>query len=679
MTLYVNSKLCYNAQNDPNPQIVTSRMNTDVTTPDTKNSSKQDKISFLAELPLFRGVGENALKTLTSITKEYEFDRGAIIAYEGDLTEGLYIVQQGQLEPFKLDKQRQYQRVETIMYGAGDWFADIWLFQPSVHTYTIRARRSGRLLLLTNDGWVRYLKDHGNTLSAIFPHLMVETQHAVLHSRFQTHLSRDIIRNMARQTGSSESDPTEPTALGRSPEELEDEFDEDEMPDPKRAKRYATLKLLPEEIVYFEKRRSSKFFSAQIASLSILAVFLFAIPVILLGTSGVTGAIALTVGGVLASLPLIAAFITWIDWRNSFFLITNKQIVHYELNIFRFQTIIERADLSDVQSVAILKPNFLANLLKVGSASITTAAQSKVIFFDFIDDPKAVETEIQRISNIQERRKESQKRAALRQAIEGYFNVPDPLTSLDAPKYSNKAGTYSRFRKFMGEWIGRSEQNGVITYHKHPVSLVPKLIFPSIVLVLNGIALLLMTFLAPALFVLPAVAGTFIIITFGNLLWFIWRFEDWRNDTFQLTDRYIYDIDRLPFGFREDRKQAELSNVQNVATRQEGIIRTFFNYGDVQVETAGVDSDIVFESVKNPASIQNDIFAKRNKYRAAQEKQKQQNQQQEYALMIDLYQQSVEQGRIPRHHPLPVIEDDYEEEDYVDELDMDESLEGGNL
>ncbi|MCA9980599.1 MAG: cyclic nucleotide-binding domain-containing protein [Anaerolineales bacterium] len=636
--------------------------------PERTETPPQTKASFLNQLPIFSQITGDALKTLTGVTKEFEFTRGSIIAYEGDLTEGLYIVRSGQLEPFKLDENRTYQKVEGLMYGAGDWFEDMWLFQPTVHPYTIRARRPGRLILLSNAGWAQYLKDHGSTLNTMFPYFTPEAQTAVLHSRFHVYINRTLRR---RTTDTDMLDGEElDEAIGTPPEEMEEELEE-ELSDKNRSKRYATLKLLPEEVVYFDKRRSSKFFYAQTTALVVLALLLFTVPVILLGTSGVTGMIALGVSGVLSLFPLVAAFINWINWRNCLFLITNKQIVRYELKIFRFQTNIERADLDDVQSVSVLKPNFIANLLKVGSASITTAAQSKVIFFDFIDNPKAVETEIQRISDIQRRRSASQKRAALRNAIEGYFNVPQPLQEVKPTAAPKQLGSYQRFRRFMGEWIGQSEQNGVITYHKHPVSLIRKMIFPTLVLLATGFAFFLFSFLAPAILALPAVAGSFIIFTLINLFWFVWRFEDWRNDTFQITDRYIYDIDRLPFGFREDRKQAELSNVQNVATKQDGFIRTFFNYGDVQVETAGVDSDIVFESVRDPGSVQNDIFAKRNKYRKKQEEAQLQRQRDEYTLMIDLYNQSVQQGRIPNHKPLPAIDDGLAEPNEALETDED--------
>jgi uncharacterized membrane protein YdbT with pleckstrin-like domain len=623
--------------------------------PDRIESPPQTKAGFLNQLPIFSQITGDALKKLSAVIKEYQFSRGSIIAYENDLTEGLYIVRSGQLEPFKLDENRNYQKVENLMYDAGDWFEDIWLFQPMVHPYTIRARRPGRLLILPTAGLVSYLKDYGGTLNSMFPYFTTETQNAVLHSRFQTHISRSI----RRRAPSVEELETleEEESIGAPPEEMEETHPEELAPDKKRAKRYATLKLLPEEVVYFEKKRSSKVYYTQTVVLLVLALLLFTVPAILLGTSGAQGTIVLTVSGILALIPLFVAFVNWINWRNCFFLITNKQLVRYELKIFRFQTNIERADLSDVQSVTVLKPNFIANLLKVGSASITTAAQSKVIYFDFIDDPKAVEREIQRISLIQGQRSASQKRAALRNAIEDYFNVPKALEEVKPPKMKKQPGLIKRTRMRIANWAGDSEQDGVITYHKHPIALFKALAWPMLGLGVLTLILFLMSFLAQPILTIPAVAGAFAIAFLANLFWFVWQFEDWRNDTYQVTDRYIYDIDRLPFGFREDRKQAELSNVQNVATKQDGLLRTIFNYGDVEVETAGADSDIIFEAVREPGRIQNDIFAKRNSYRQKQEEAQLQRQRDEYTLMIDIYQQSVQQGRIPNHQPLPEIDE----------------------
>jgi uncharacterized membrane protein YdbT with pleckstrin-like domain len=156
----------------------------------------------------------------------------------------------------------------------------------------------------------------------------------------------------------------------------------------------------------------------------------------------------------------------------------------------------------------------------------------------------------------------------------------------------------------------------------------------------------------------------FVVLFLLDLGWIIWQIEDWRNDTFQLTDRYVIDIDRRPFGFGESRKQAELANVQNVNADRPGLIPTLFNYGNVIIETAGATADITFENVPNPSVIQSDVFRRRDAQQQVQRTAEGERRRKEYAVLLDVYKQAEEQGRLPRRTPrfeeVPDIEE-YEE------------------
>ena len=148
-----------------------------------------------------------------------------------------------------------------------------------------------------------------------------------------------------------------------------------------------------------------------------------------------------------------------------------------------------------------------------------------------------------------------------------------------------------------------------------------------------------------------------VIVLLGLLAWLTWQVEDWRNDTFQVNDRYVIDIDRKPFGFSESRKQAELSNVQNINSDRPNFWATVFNFGNVIIDTAGAQADIVFETVSNPNQVQSDIFKRRDQYRRQQAIKQGDQRRKEYAVLLDVYKQAEEQGRIPRRTP---TEENYE-------------------
>ncbi|MCB0037502.1 MAG: PH domain-containing protein, partial [Anaerolineales bacterium] len=339
---------------------------------------------------------------------------------------------------------------------------------------------------------------------------------------------------------------------------------------------------------------------------------------------------------------------------------TNKRIIKYENKVFRFRTNVEKIDIQKVQSVNTETPSLLMRWLNIGTATITTAAQSSVIYFDFIDRPYDVERAINTIRERNRALNESQHRETLRKSVENFFEVEPDVVQVQQEQ--RPITVQPGFLQRLSEMFVRSESNGAITYHKHPIALVRPMIFPLLTGALITVAAVVLYYFFQAIFFIPAVLGLIIILLLADGLWIIWIFEDWRNDTYQLTDRYIFDIDRMPFGLRESRKQAELSKIENVNAEQEGLLPSIFKFGNVSVETAGADSNIVFENVREPERIQNEIFARRERFRQRQASVDEERQRKDYTILIDLYYQAVQQGRIRRHQPLPEI-DDLEEED----------------
>ena len=82
-------------------------------------------------------------------------------------------------------------------------------------------------------------------------------------------------------------------------------------------------------------------------------------------------------------------------------------------------------------------------------------------------------------------------------------------------------------------------------------------------------------------------------------------------------------------------------------------MQTIFNFGTVQIETAGVDSDITFEDIPNPSKIQSDIFKRLDEFRQSQRVKEGAQRRKEYAVLLDVYKQALEQNRIPRRTPPP--------------------------
>jgi hypothetical protein len=251
---------------------------------------------------------------------------------------------------------------------------------------------------------------------------------------------------------------------------------------------------------------------------------------------------------------------------------------------------------------------------------------------------------------LQERVREldaGREQALMRQSLEEHFLSGAPLQEVEEQRVrAPRQRTFiERLRYNYGS---RVVDGDVITYRKHLFVLLDHMAWPMLV------GSLLILFAALFLFFEVDIFIFWVLIFVLGLIdiaWLVWQGEDWRNDTYQVTGRYVIDIDRNPFGTGESRKQAELSNVQNINADRPGLLPTIFNYGNVYVETAGASADITFENVANPNQVQRDIFDHRERFRRQQRVREGQQRRKEYAVLLDVYRQAREQDKIPRRTP----------------------------
>lgn len=239
----------------------------------------------------------------------------------------------------------------------------------------------------------------------------------------------------------------------------------------------------------------------------------------------------------------------------------------------------------------------------------------------------------------------------MRQTIENHFGVSASLkpTDEDTPPAVAAArpggGWLAAFQRSYG-W--RVVEGNTITYRKSIFILLRQILAPLLIFVAIGLFIGFGFYFNIDTWIIAAVGGAAGLF---NLGFFIWQAENWHNDIFQLTDRFVLDVDRLPFGFGESRKQAAISNIQNVDATRPGFLATLFNFGFVSIDTAGAQSEIVFDYVPNPELIQADIFQRIDEAQRRQRIQEGTSRRQEYALLLDVYRQAMEQELIPQRTP----------------------------
>lgn len=570
-------------------------------------ASKQE---FIAQLPIFTKLSAAAQAAVARLATEYAFERNAVIAYQRDVADSLYIVKEGRLFASTVDKNGIAR--ETRHYDPNDFFNDIWLFVPGAHPATVKGSSDeGRLLIIPGASFHQLLEQYPSIIDDLAPRDEGGVHFGLSEAAWQE-AQKVKLRTRVRATSAGA--------------------------------------MLPEErLEYFARRSKWLLAGRMVAPLLLLLVSLLTL--ILMPTeTGLERALKVGVPVVLGLIGLSWMGLRLIDWRADYFVITNRHLTHHEFDLRHFRIRLVKIPIGQVQTVEVLKPSLLATFFNVGTARATTAAMAGNVLFDNIDNPNEVKNVLERLTGQYRSVESAQTQAIMRQSLEKHFGIDTPLKMADeaAPppaRAQRPDGFFTGLRRRYG-W--RVEEGNTITYRKSIFVLLKRIALPFLLLtglvIFIGLAFYLDV--TPWLIALVAIA-----IGFGDLLWFIWQVEDWRNDIFQLNDRFVVDIDRVPFGFGESRKQAAISNIQNVNATRPGFLPTLFNYGFVSIDTAGAPSDIVFDYVPNPELIQSDIFQRLDDFRQQQRVREGSARREEYALLIDVYRQAMEQQRIPQRTP----------------------------
>jgi len=97
----------------------------------------------------------------------------------------------------------------------------------------------------------------------------------------------------------------------------------------------------------------------------------------------------------------------------------------------------------------------------------------------------------------------------------------------------------------------------------------------------------------------------FSAVLFWYLITFIYTFErflSWYFNLFLVTNERVVDIDFNNL-LNKHFAEADLSMIQDVSSSVRGILGTFFNFGDVLVQTASEINQINFEKIPNPEKV----------------------------------------------------------------------------
>src|SRR5690606_33517842 len=79
-------------------------------------------------------------------------------------------------------------------------------------------------------------------------------------------------------------------------------------------------------------------------------------------------------------------------------------------------------------------------------------------------------------------------------------------------------------------------------------------------------------------------------------------FLTWFFHVFIITDERIIDVDFISLIYKQV-TSAKIDNIEDVSSITGGAVRSIFDFGTVQIQTAGARPEIAFEDVPHPSRV----------------------------------------------------------------------------
>ena len=350
------------------------------------NRGMQEKLQFLRDLKIFSHLSDEELIQIADLCKAWKFDKDAVIAWQKEVADKLYIVREGVLNAYHVDAAGNGDDIPIKTYIAGDHFDELWLFGEDVHDATIRAETDGNLYMIDHISFETFVEQNPQAELDMVEQAWVELdQMAVSHTISDT---------------------------------------------------YRKMQLLPGELVVYESKRTLLLLLAALFEpfLWILLGLFISIFFSLIYRTAFERSVLLeypTLTLVFGGLTLVPGFVygVWhyIDWYYDYLIVTDRHIVHREFVLRRFANDIQKLPIDQVQSVSTLRGSFFESWLGIGTVKVTTAAQSDPLTFEHITNPGEAEAAYNQVKGRFASTDVGRERLAVREAIQAHFGAPSQI------------------------------------------------------------------------------------------------------------------------------------------------------------------------------------------------------------------------------------------------------------
>ncbi len=572
-----------------------------------------DLIELLRAVKLFSHLDEDYLWMLADICEERVYPAGAQLTRQADLGASFFVIASGEAVIHHVDQQGLQRPVG--MFHAGDSFGVTALFLSEPRDVSVMAVSEMRIWRIHRPDFLALLEQHPR-------------------------LERQLL-----------------------------------IPDAIRAKLRAPRLtwIEPGETLVYISRRHWLVFVRIMAFLTVaIGLYVFFI-VALANYKHMPRLLLMIVPGLL----LYGMAFGWrlLDWRNDYFALTTRRVVHREQVAFVYESR-DEAPIDRVQNTNITR-DFMGQMLDYGNLTIQTAAKDHTVVFDHVPHPdrmaQAIFAQIERARTT----RRAMQRQRIREAIASHLNLELPATPPEGKSEERTSDdalpTAPRVRANpiarAANWMVRAgllpavrvETPEAVMWRKHWLFLIEDVLMPMGWSLILGFVTVLGFFGIPASWVnrLPVYPYITFVATLVCMGWFWWQFNDWGNDLYIVSNDRIVDIEKRPLFSSEQRREASLAMVQNVSLKIPGFWATMFDYGNVVVQTAGA-GEFTFDSVPNPRDVQREIFRRMEAFRISQEEREAARRRAESAEWFSVYDElhhDQEEGKIqPLHRATPTAD-----------------------
>ena len=559
----------------------------------------KQRVIFLDKVHLFSGLNEEQLAGIGQTLIEREVPSGRVIFKRSDKPDGFYMVYKG-----KVKVTRPSEKGEDFLtwLAPGDYFGEEALFENRTRSATITAMEDCVLLFLSRDGFEKLLLQY----ERLKPNFKVAIK------------SRKLARSIKFKW------------LGKN------------------------------EVIYFIARRHKLRLYQALAA----PVLSLTIPISLIVWGVFTGATTPYAVGALILVGILGWGI-WnaIDWSNDYYIVTNQRVIWLEKVVGLYDSR-QEAPLGSILSVGV-ESDMIGRALDFGNVIVRTFVGK--LEFDYVDHPAQAADMIreywERTKAITTRSQMDVMKSTIRQKLGLPVEKPPQLELAPVVPADEERIAKTPF------WILaianlfklRVEDGGTVTYRKHwlvffrqawrPILLflgaLGLFFFRIWILIQSPDKSFLRTNSAGAL--RPDTITVTIPLLMAPIIFWLWyEYTDWKNDTFMVTSDEIFDIDRTPFG-KEERRAAQIENILSTTYKRDGFIAYMFNYGTVNITVGG--TQLAFEDVMDPASVQSDINRRRMARIAKKNEDAGSADRERFATWIAAYHQNIDNFEAPVKNP----------------------------